>query len=103
MSTSESTQSEPWSPVIEDWLQDRFGTLFGPRQFVRYEATLYGPLNAYLSTMFPLTKRHLVKPQGHLLPGKEGERKGDDEEEQEATLYLEEVTEELVSHVKITS
>ena len=114
MSTSKSTQPEPWLPVIENWLQDRFGTMFSPWQFVRYEATLYRPLNAYLSTVFPITKRHLVKPQGHLLPGKEGEWKGDDDDEQEATLYLEEVTKEpeetpqpgpsgkLVSHMKIT-
>ena len=94
MLASSSAQPTPWLPVIDDWLQDRFGTLFGPRQFVRYEATLYGPLNAYLSACFPITKRYLVKPQGHLLPGKEGKKKGEEEEEQEAaTLYLEEVAE----------
>jgi hypothetical protein len=77
------------NPVLQDWLCQRFEVVFGPEFKLHYEATLYGPMNAYLNTIFPLSREFLIKSQGHLLPGTDKEMVNDQEEEQEvATLYL---------------
>ncbi|KAF9233786.1 hypothetical protein BU15DRAFT_79766 [Melanogaster broomeanus] len=58
----------PSAPALEDWLTRCLTALFDPRHKIRYEASMYGPLNVYLQTFFPVRWNFMVKPQGYLLP-----------------------------------
>ena len=49
---------------------------------------MYGPLNTYLTLIFPPSQHYLVKLQGHLLPGTESETVHFEETEEAGILYL---------------
>ena len=63
-----STQATP-APAIAQWLLDRLEAALKPDTTIHYEATLYGPLNAYFNAYFPSSAGFIVKPQSVLLPG----------------------------------
>ena len=74
------------TPPIPEWLVERLALVL--HMDIHYEATLYGPLNAYLGVFFPSSQQFLIKPQARILPGR---RTTSDEDEAvaEAThLYL---------------
>jgi hypothetical protein len=62
MNTSQIPETKP--PA---WVYDRIRAAGQPGA-VRYEASLYGPLNAFLSAYFPPTQWFLVKPQPKIRP-----------------------------------
>jgi len=70
--------------TLPPWLDARLASAFGRENKVRLEATLYGPLNSYLHLMFPPSSQFIIKPQGHLLPGKIPKFKDDEDQ----NLYL---------------
>lgn len=54
----------PWVPAIESWVYHRFANAANSNP--HYAATLYGPTNTLLMSLFPPRRRMMVKPQGHL-------------------------------------
>jgi hypothetical protein len=54
-------------PLMPDWLSDRI-TAAGGEFSGRYEASLYGPVCAFLTKHFPVDQQFMVKPQGKIRP-----------------------------------
>jgi hypothetical protein len=52
---------------IPDWLAARLRSAGGGLS-PRYEASLYGPLNSFLTWYFPPTRQFMIKPQGKIRP-----------------------------------
>jgi hypothetical protein len=51
---------------LDDWLDSRLRSTV--TEDLRYEASIYGPINALLGHVFPLGQRFMVKPQPKLRP-----------------------------------
>ena len=55
-------------PTLEIWLAERLQNIFQRPRPLKFEASLYGPLNMYLTTYFPLSRCFMIKPQATLRP-----------------------------------
>ncbi|KAF8073673.1 hypothetical protein FPV67DRAFT_1478887 [Lyophyllum atratum] len=59
-----STPQPPLSRHIPSWLINRLQNVI--HGGVHFESSLYGPYNTYLTALFPMERRFMVKPQGLL-------------------------------------
>ncbi|KAF8872461.1 hypothetical protein BD779DRAFT_343429 [Infundibulicybe gibba] len=62
------TQPPAALPTVPAWIESRLRNIFGATPAIHFEHSLYGPLNAYLHTLFPPTQSFMIKPQGMLRP-----------------------------------
>jgi len=52
---------------VPEWLVARLKSA-GGNLSPRYEASMYGPVNGFLTCYFPVHRRYLIKPQGKIRP-----------------------------------
>ncbi|KAF8884343.1 hypothetical protein BD779DRAFT_1472108 [Infundibulicybe gibba] len=67
-SSPSSMDQPPATPTVPEWIDGRLQAIVSAIPAIHFEHSVYGPLAAYLHTLFPPERSFMVKPQGMLRP-----------------------------------